>query len=94
MVEANKKQKGENVLEQLKLVTTVVADTGDFESIDTFKPQDATTNPSLLYKAALLPQYAPLIQDAIEKGMAVISCKTTKNYTIRTRKQISWNFCF
>ena len=92
MVEANKKQKGENVLEQLKLVTTVVADTGDFESIDTFKPQDATTNPSLLYKAALLPQYAPLIQDAIEKGMAVNDFKNDAERMGFVIDQLSVNF--
>jgi len=52
-------------LEQLRKVTTVVADTGDIEAIKHFKPQDATTNPSLLYKAALLPQYQPLLAEAI-----------------------------
>jgi transaldolase len=52
-------------LEQLRKVTTVVADTGDIEAIRRFKPQDATTNPSLLYKAALLPQYQPLLTEAI-----------------------------
>lgn len=52
-------------LDQLRKVTTVVADTGDIEAIKRFKPQDATTNPSLLYKAALLPQYKPLLKEAI-----------------------------
>jgi len=52
-------------LEQLRKVTTVVADTGDIEAIKRFKPQDATTNPSLLYKAALLPQYQPLLAEAV-----------------------------
>ena len=53
-------------LEQLRKVTTVVADTGDIEAIKRFKPQDATTNPSLLYKAALLPQYQSLLKEAID----------------------------
>lgn len=52
-----------NLLEQLKKVTTVVADTGDFERMRQFLPQDATTNPSLILKAAQLPQYAALIQE-------------------------------
>ena len=53
------------LLEQLKAITTIVADTGDVEAIKSVKPVDATTNPSLLLKASTLPQYAPLIEDAI-----------------------------
>ena len=45
----------ENQLEQLKRLTTVVADTGDIEAMRRYQPQDATTNPSLLLKAAELP---------------------------------------
>lgn len=51
-------------LEQLKSMTDVVADTGDIEAIAQFKPMDATTNPSLLLKAAQLPQYSNLVSDA------------------------------
>jgi transaldolase len=51
-------------LDQLKTMTDVVADTGDIEAIKRFKPMDATTNPSLLLKAAQLPQYAPLVEQA------------------------------
>ena len=54
-----------NTLEQLKQFTTVVADTGDFESMKKFKPQDATTNPSLILAAAQSPQYKALIDDAV-----------------------------
>jgi transaldolase len=50
------------LLEQLKQYTTVVADTGDFERMKAFLPQDATTNPSLILKAAQLPSYQNLIQ--------------------------------
>jgi len=57
-----------NCLEQLKQYTTVVADTGDFHSILKYKPQDATTNPSLLYSASSLPQYKNLVEDAINYG--------------------------
>ena len=45
-----------NLIDSLKRYTTVVADTGDFEAIATYKPQDATTNPSLLFQAAQKPQ--------------------------------------
>lgn len=54
-----------NLLEQLKSMTAIVADTGDIEAIRRHCPEDATTNPSLLLKAATLPEYAPLIVDAI-----------------------------
>ena len=52
-------------LDELKKVTTVVADTGDFESMRAYKPQDATTNPSLILQAAEKPQYRPLIDEAV-----------------------------
>ena len=51
-------------LEQLKAMTLVVADTGDIEAIRRFHPEDATTNPSLMLKAAALPHYQELIRDA------------------------------
>ena len=51
-------------LEQLKAMTDVVADTGDIEAIKRFHPQDATTNPSLLLKAAALPHYSTLLDQA------------------------------
>jgi len=54
-----------SLLEQLKSMTTIVADTGDIEAIHHHRPQDATTNPSLLLKAATLPEYVPLIAGAI-----------------------------
>lgn len=55
-----------SALEQLKQFTKVVADTGDFESMNQFKPQDATTNPSLLLKAAGMPGYSRLLDEAIK----------------------------
>ncbi|KAJ3523816.1 hypothetical protein NMY22_g11271 [Coprinellus aureogranulatus] len=58
-----------NSLDYLKATgTVVVSDSGDFESIDTYKPQDATTNPSLILAAANKPQYARLIDAAVEHG--------------------------
>ena len=55
-------------LEQLRQFSAVVADTGDIEAIARFKPMDATTNPSLLLKAAALPAYAPLLDAAIARA--------------------------
>jgi len=57
-----------NTLEKFKKFTTVVADTGDFESIKKYQPQDSTTNPSLLYSASQLPQYKHLVEEAINYG--------------------------
>lgn len=54
-----------SLLEQLKSMTAIVADTGDIEAIRRNRPEDATTNPSLLLKAVTLPEYAPLIDDAV-----------------------------
>jgi transaldolase len=67
-------------LEQLKEHTIVVADTGDVEAIARVKPQDATTNPSLITKAAEMRQYAKLIDDAVEyaKGDLSLAMVRTK----------------
>lgn len=54
-----------NQLEALRKITTVVADTGDIEAIKKYQPVDATTNPSLLLKAAAMPQYKSLIEESI-----------------------------
>ncbi len=54
-----------NQLEQLKKFTKIVADTADFESIKEFKPQDATTNPSLVYAATQKPEYAHLLDELL-----------------------------
>jgi transaldolase len=54
-----------NSLEQLKQFTTVVADTGDFQSMRAFTPEDATTNPTLIYKAVQIPEYKPLLDKTI-----------------------------
>lgn len=54
-----------NLLDQLKQFTVVVADTGDFESMRAYRPQDATTNPSLIFKAAQQEAYAPLVDRVV-----------------------------
>jgi transaldolase len=56
-----------NQLEALKQFTTVVADTGDFRQLDAFKPQDATTNPSLILKAVQKPDYQPLLAETMAR---------------------------
>ncbi|MEG9533292.1 transaldolase [Mannheimia indoligenes] len=57
-------------LDELRKVTVVVADTGDIEAMKLYKPEDATTNPSLILSASALPQYAPLIEDAVTYAKA------------------------
>src|SRR4051794_27475289 len=54
-----------NLLDQLRQMTVVVADTGDFETIAQYQPRDATTNPSLLLKAAQMPAYRELVEEAV-----------------------------
>jgi transaldolase len=54
-----------NQLDQLKQYTTVVADTGDFQSMEVFTPRDATTNPSLILKAVQKPAYRPLLEETV-----------------------------
>jgi len=60
----------ESALSQLKKYTVVVADTGDFNAIDEYKPQDATTNPSLILAASKMPAYQHLLDQAIKFGIA------------------------
>lgn len=57
-----------NKLDQLRIMTTIVADTGDIESIRKYRPSGATTNPSLLLKAAQMAQYRDLIESAVDYG--------------------------
>lgn len=56
-----------NLLSQLKQFSIIVADTGDFESIRKYQPRDATTNPSLLLKAAEMPEYSSLVQRVLSE---------------------------
>ena len=56
------------VLEQLRSMTTVVADTGDFNSIEKFKPTDSTTNPSLITAAAQMPGYAEIVDEVLKNA--------------------------
>ena len=62
-----------NQLDQLKQFTTVVADTGDFATLKQFAPRDATTNPSLIFKAAQMPEYQFILDKAIADNRAKAS---------------------
>lgn len=82
-----------NKLEQLKQMTTVVADTGDIEAIAQYQPQDATTNPSLILKAAKLPAYRPLIDEAIQfsdpkKDLTLTLDKVAVNFGVEILKTV------
>lgn len=57
-----------NLLEQLREMTVVVADTGDIQAIETFTPRDATTNPSLITAAAQMPQYQGIVDETLKKA--------------------------
>jgi len=65
-----------NKLDQLKNLTVIVADTGDIKDIKKYQPQDATTNPSLILKAAQLPEYEHLIVQAIKRAKKLSQVKT------------------
>jgi transaldolase len=66
-----------SVLEQLKALTVVVADTGDFQSIQKFRPRDATTNPSLIAAAAKMPEYASVVDEALAFAKAQAGSAST-----------------
>jgi transaldolase len=67
-----------SLLDQLKTMTVVVADTGDFETLAQYKPRDSTTNPSLIYQAAQMPAYQRLIEEAVEAVQSVRGSKEQK----------------
>jgi transaldolase len=85
-----KKQKVENQFDKLKDVTTIVADTGDIDAIRKFKPEDATTNPSLIYKAATMSAYQSLVDDAIAYGKG--KGKDTKGDVSTVMDKLAVNF--
>ena len=65
-------------LDQLKAMTTIVADTGEVGAIKVYTPTDATTNPSLIFKAAQMEEYKPLVEDAIAYGKSDMNKTLTK----------------
>lgn len=68
---------GKNLLEQLKAMTVVVADTGDIEAIEKFTPRDATTNPSLITAAAQMPQYQAIVDDTLKAARATLGASAS-----------------
>ena len=72
------RSKSANLLESLQKTSVIVADTGDIEAIARLRPQDATTNPSLLYQAAQNPKYRALVEDALAFGMRSKGDRNTK----------------
>src|SRR5262245_9616941 len=79
-----------NLLESLRRCTTVVADTGDIEAIAKHKPQDATTNPSLLFAAAKNPQYEHLVDDALEFAMGCPGDRAARTETFMDRLLVNF----
>ncbi len=68
---------GKSLLEQLKAVTVVVADTGDIQAIEAFTPRDATTNPSLITAAAQMPQYQGIVDDTLKGARATLGASAS-----------------
>ncbi len=77
-----------NQLEQLKQYTTVVADTGDFQSIQAYAPRDATTNPSLILKAVQKDEYKPLLEKAVRDNLNASTGEVIDHLLIAFGKQI------
>jgi hypothetical protein len=84
---SSKKENGgdkKNALEQLREYTVVVADTGDVQAIERLHPVDATTNPSLILKAATMPEYNHLVVSAMEYGKGNLT-------TVMVSAKVRWN---
>jgi len=77
-----------NQLDALRQFTTVVADTGDFRQLAQFKPQDATTNPSLILKAVQKAEYAPLLKDTVSQFRAKPLDETMDRLLVRFGREI------
>ena len=82
-----------SILEQLSIMTVVVADTGDIDAIRKFKPRDATTNPSLILAAAKNPNYIKLIDQSLENSNKLFSSKfSKKEFITEAIDQVSVTF--
>jgi len=82
-----------SILEQLSLMTVVVADTGDIDAIKKFKPRDATTNPSLILAAAKNPNYIKLIDQSLENSNKLFTSKfSKKEFITEAIDQVSVTF--
>jgi transaldolase len=83
---------GKSLLDQLKGMTVVVADTGDIHSIETFRPRDTTTNPSLIATAAKMPAYAALVDDALVWARAEAKGKADTDVVEQATDRLSIEF--
>ncbi len=72
----------ENLLEQLRKMTVVVADTGDIQAIETFTPRDATTNPSLITAAAQMPQYQGIVDDTLKQARKELGADASSSQVV------------
>ncbi len=72
------KPMSQSLLEQLREMTVVVADTGDIQAIEVFTPQDATTNPSLITAAAQMPQYQGIVDDTLKQARQDLGTQATE----------------
>ncbi|MEI8300101.1 MAG: transaldolase [Chlamydiota bacterium] len=79
-----------NKLDELKKYTIIVADTGEINEIKQYKPTDATTNPSLIQAASVLPEYAHLVKDAINYGLTHASSKESQLDLIITKTFVNF----
>lgn len=70
------------LLEQLRQITVVVADTGDIQAIETFTPRDATTNPSLITAAAQMPQYQEIVDDTLTQARQDLGAEASSNEVV------------
>lgn len=71
-----------NLLEQLREMTIVVADTGDIQAIETFTPRDATTNPSLITAAAQMPQYQAIVDETLKQARKDVGAKASASEVV------------
>src|SRR5712664_259758 len=76
-MERTETKRAVNQLDQLKQFTKVVADTGDFATLKNYAPQDATTNPSLILKAAQMPEYQSILDRAIKENRSTSATGAT-----------------
>lgn len=89
---APKKTKHADQFQALAQFTTLVCDTGDVEAIKRLQPTDATTNPSLIYKAASQPQYQPLVEDAVAYGKSLPATISQEERVAATMDRLAVNF--
>ncbi len=81
-----------SLLDQLREMTVVVADTGDIKAIETFTPQDATTNPSLITAAAQMPEYQSIVDDTLQRARQEVGADNPKKIVALAIDQLAIAF--